>query len=129
MSHCNYLAKIPKEKFEKIRILTWDELMAIYGLDGYLSPRHIESVGKNTIFEFGKYCDNDMFSGLESVFVFLGFDFKIMTCNKLLYIVKKYRNDIHATTYNLDYEHAIVELLRIVKIFDWEKDVMIWFGW
>ena len=129
MSHCNYLAKIPKGKFEKIRILTWDQLKIIYGLDGCLWPQYIESVGKNILFEFGKYCDNDMSLGLESVYDFPEFDFKIMTCDKLLYIIEKYRHDIHAITYNLNYERAIFEILRIVKIFDWEKDVMIWFGW
>lgn len=71
MGYRNYLYRVDKKKFNKIRKLSYDEIMKIYGEDDlYISKYPIlESCDGKEVLTIGKYFDGDIDKCLRKAFV------------------------------------------------------------
>lgn len=187
MGYRNYIGKLPKEKWEKIKDLNEKELKTFINSgddEEYLGKRDI---GVVELYELGKYCDYDykeflgeFFTDKDTNYLFHNEDtefYLVKDKQFLANIIHDYNQKVmeyyekmlknydrqnisnltqseifegfehlrsmyfewmHNFVYDLEvpdkitsswkYEYAIFELIRIYKSFDWENDVMIYYG-
>ncbi len=189
MGYRNYIARIKKDEYEKIKNFTKDELYAYKSEDindGYIGVYDVSE--EKALYELGKYCEFGEKKFFKPVFLNEQLqadfqeehDFFIVGKDFLKHIIEHYNEKvknfykelikditneqvsfkeipqevsmklfhhihgnsmewIQMTPYDLDngdevttswkYEYAIFELVRIYKTFDWENDIMIYYGY
>ena len=184
MGYINYIGIIPKEKYDKIKDFSKEELFEYNGEeeDGYVSTRDLSI---EELYEFGKNCDfkledfaKPFFSNEElqesynsdTELLIVGKEFlkevieeytgyvqenykklidgingnnpRLMTFEKAEELYKHVRGMsiewLQLTPYNLEsenvittswkYEYVIFELVRIYKTFDFDNDILVYYG-